>query len=245
MLVLVPEEIHLWFAFYNEIQDKELLRQCRLLLTEEEQQREKHFYYARDQHRFLITRAMVRTVLSLYATIAPNQWQFSRGLFGKPEIANEIAEAREISFNITHTQGLIVLAVTYKNALGVDVENSSNKGNLSKICTRYFSEQEISAISNLPKKLQADKFLQYWTLKESYLKARGAGLSIPLNQFSFNFIKDDHIEIWIDPRLNDTSSRWRFWQFRPSPHHVGALCVENPAFNQNIVMKEFIPLQTE
>jgi hypothetical protein len=82
-------DIDIWLAYYNEINDERLLAQLRQLLTEEERQHEQRFYFADDRKRHLITRALVRTLLSHYEpAIAPEDWVFGANSYGRPEIAN-------------------------------------------------------------------------------------------------------------------------------------------------------------
>src|SRR5689334_11223332 len=86
IIPLPQSEIHLWLAFYDEIEER-LHSAYRELLNAAEKEQEKRFYFARDQRRYLITRALVRTVLSRYVSIAPKEWSFSTNAYGRPEIA--------------------------------------------------------------------------------------------------------------------------------------------------------------
>lgn len=245
MLELVPEKIDLWFVFFDTIQDESLLNRYRRLLTQEERQQEKRFYFVRDQRRYLVTRALVRTVLSRYAPIAPEQWLFVANAYGRPEITHPHL-AQKISFNLSHTQSLIVLGVTSGNALGVDTENIRLRQAPLEIAQHYFSSDEVRALSELPIEKQSQRFFQYWTLKESYIKARGMGLSIPLDQFGFHFAPDREIAISIHPSLNDQPSRWRFWQFKPAADYLVALCAEGfGSTKQALIMRNSVPLIKE
>ena len=246
MLELHPDRIDLWFVFFDEIHDDHLLHQYRNLLTEEERGRERRFHFARDRHRYLLTRAMVRTVLSRYAAVAPAQWAFSTNAFGMPTIANDLSAARRISFNISHTSSLIVLAVTGDRALGVDTENIRARPAPLDAANHFFSSDEALALSALPACMQHDRFFQYWTLKESYIKARGMGLSIPLDKFGFDFSQDSRVAISMHPQLNDQPSRWHFWQFRLAADYMVAVCAERSAHTkQQLFLKKIIPLSGE
>ncbi len=245
MLELTPEKIDLWFVFFDAIQDESLLNQYRRLLTQAERQQEKRFYFVRDQRRYLVTRALVRTVLSRYAPIAPEQWLFAANAYGRPEIANPHL-SQKISFNLSHTQSLIVLGVTSGNALGVDTENVRLRQAPLEIAQHYFSPAEVRALSELPTETQYQHFFQYWTLKESYIKARGMGLSIPLDQFGFHFAADREIGISIHPALNDQPSRWHFWQFKPAADYLVAVCAERfGSAKQALIMRNSVPLVKE
>src|SRR5262245_30473774 len=93
IISLTPAEIHLWLAFYDEINEEPLLSAYRELLDDAEKEQEPRFYFARDRRRYLITRALVRTVLSRYAAVQPKEWVFSKSSHGRPGIVN--ARARE------------------------------------------------------------------------------------------------------------------------------------------------------
>ena len=225
-LELDPGQIRLWCAFPSEITDSRLLREYRSLLSEAEREQEPRFYFARDQLRYLVTRTLVRTVLSRYAPIAPRDWVFETNSYGRPSIANDCPAARTISFNLTHTDGLIMLAVGREHALGIDAENVVTRPVSVDMADKFFAADEVTALRRLPQAKQPLRFMEYWTLKESYIKARGMGLSIPLDRFSFRFPHEEHIEIEIHPDQEDLPARWRFWQMRMGPQHVAAVCAE-------------------
>ncbi len=239
-------QIDVWLAFSSEIKSVQLLEQYRLLLTEQERCQERRFHFSKDQHRYLITRALVRTVLSKYAPVAPEQWRFSSNAFGKPEIANDVACAQEISFNISHTDGLIVLGVTRRQSLGVDAEHLRVRPAPIEAASHFFSMHEVCALRAQPTVMHHDLFFQYWTLKEAYVKARGMGLSIPLEQFSFHLQHEGKIAVSFDRVLNDRPSRWNFWQYRVSPDWLLSICVERVGdVPQHLNFKKIVPLEDE
>lgn len=218
-------EIHLWLCFHESIRDPALLTKYAALLNTVERRQQHRFYFERDRHRYLMTRAMVRTVLTKYAPIAPEQWEFRTNPYGRPEVANEHAEARQITFNLSHTHGLIVLGVTLNRAIGVDVENVHEQRAAVEIADRFFAPDEVAALRALSEKQQEQRFFEYWTLKESYIKARGMGLSIPLDRFAFDLEDRTRIGLTIDPSLGDRAERWSFWQLEPKPQYRVAVCV--------------------
>lgn len=218
--------IDVFLSFYNELIHEPLLAQLRRLLTDAEREQEPRFYFADDRKRYLVTRAMVRTVLSRYAAVAPTDWVFSKNRHGRPQIANAGGAGGDLCFNISHTRGLIALGVTRARALGIDVENIAARSAPSDIADRFFARNETAELTGLPRDRQPDRFFEYWTFKESYIKARGLGLSIPLDQFSFQFPHPRGVRLAIEPELGDHPGRWCFWQFRPRPEYQLALCAE-------------------
>jgi 4'-phosphopantetheinyl transferase len=193
-----------------------------------------------------MTRALVRTTLSRYAQVAPEEWVFSENAYGKPQVDNAEARARQLSFNVSHTDGLIVLGVTRDRALGVDTENVSTREACLDVADRFFAAEEVQSLFDLPPELRSERFFQHWTLKESYIKARGMGLSIPLDQFGFAFPTPDGILMSASAELNDRASRWCFWLCRSSVEHVVAICAERThADVERVRAMRVVPLAAE
>lgn len=225
-LALPDQEIHLWLAAYQQFDDLQLRSHLRTLLRDAERAQEPAFHFADDRLRYLVTRAMVRTVLSRYADVLPADWAFAVNAYGRPEIA-----ARHglpgLQFNLSHTRGLIALAVARNRAVGVDVENLAERQPSIGIANHFFSPLEVAALADLPESRRGERFFEYWTFKESYIKARGMGLSLPLERFSFQFHGDQAVSLGADADIDDDPQRWCFWQCRPSPHYLLALCAES------------------
>lgn len=246
IIPLPPAEIHLWLTFYNEITEERLHSACRELLNPAEKEQEPRFYFERDRRRYLITRALVRTVLSRYVSIHPKQWIFSTNAYGRPEIANEEAKDAGLLFNISHTHSLIVFGVTRHRALGVDVENFRAREISIDIADHYFAPQEVAALTAVPLHQQQYRFFEYWTFKEAYIKARGMGLSLPLDKFGFHYPDDRAVEVAIDPELADNAARWQFWQFRPAAEYLVAICAERVGHQSpSVVVRQAIPMLSE
>jgi 4'-phosphopantetheinyl transferase len=219
-------QIHLWLAWLGEIADARHLNEYQQLLSEEELEKQARFRFERDRHRYLVTRAMVRTVLSKYADVEPREWQFAVNEHGKPSIATEHATARGLEFNASHTVGLVALAVARGRAIGVDVENIRSLPVDLAIADRYFASVEVDALHALPREQQLRRFFEYWTLKESYIKARGMGLSIPLDRFAFSLEGSPPIQLTVDPSLRDSAERWMHWQVPVADEYLAAVCAE-------------------
>src|SRR4051812_47398884 len=115
---LHPEHIDLWCVFFDEIDDPQLLDEYARLLTADERQQHGRFHFAADRHRYLVTRALVRTTLSRYVAIAPEQWSFVADAYGRPAITNLEPMVARLSFNVSHTRSLAVLAVACDRQIG-------------------------------------------------------------------------------------------------------------------------------
>lgn len=240
LLALPAGDIHLWLCPHGESGDPALAAAYRMLLTPQERQQEDRFHFARDRHRYLLTRALVRTVLSRYAPVEPASWRFASGPFGRPRIDGAPCdETRGLDFNLSHTAGLVVLAVARDMGVGVDVENIRRSAVLEAV-DHFFAPAEARALGALPAALQPHRFFELWTLKESYIKARGMGLQIPLDSFAFAL--DDARDIGFALADPQGDAAWHFRQLQPTPDHMVALCSDAPA---RIVCRETAPLRWE
>jgi 4'-phosphopantetheinyl transferase len=246
MLQLHSEGIALWLAFCDEIADEGLLMDYRRLLVEEERYKEGRFHFARDRHRYLITRALVRTVLSLYAEIAPQDWRFVEDAHGRPRIVNEDPDAQRISFNVSHTRSLVVLGVTSGRALGVDTEDIQARRAAMDLVAHYFAAEEVAQLRATPPDLLQPRFFEYWTLKESYIKARGLGLSMHLGQFAFDLSQERAVRVHFHPPLLDDPARWVFWLLRADANHYVTICAERAASEvPRLTFTKIVPLRDQ
>ena len=249
-LAVTPDAIHLWSCFCDEITDSGLLSKYNSLMEEHEKTRHQRFHFEKHQHQYLVTRALVRTVLSLYADIEPDQWRFTKNQYGRPEISPLVPGQKpylNLRFNLSHADGLIICGVTTNREIGVDVENLTRSNDLLGIADRYFSSTEVKDLFSQPAYRQTQRFFDYWTLKESYIKARGMGLSLPLDQFSFHIQPDASTIISFDPRLKDNPAHWRFWQYKPSEDHQIALATQSASLTAqtpHIHSYRIIPLKS-
>jgi 4'-phosphopantetheinyl transferase len=245
-MALAPHPIHLFCCSYLKVDDPGLLSSYRALLTEQERATEMRFHFARDQRCYLVTRALVRTILSRYVDIAPQNWMFTANRYGRPEIANHHPDVRGLSFNLSHTNGLVVLAVTREAKLGVDTESLQARQPALDIADRCFAPREVLSLRALPEARRDQRFFEYWTLKESYIKARGMGLSLALDSFGFSFPCDSVIELTVDGDDADTNSPWHFWQLLLAPHYMTALCAAHShSLLPQPIARNIVPLASE
>ncbi len=237
-------EAHLWVARPGEIRDPELLVAYDALLTVDEREKVARYRFEKDRHTGLVTRALLRTVLSRYAPVSPKDWRFVANEYGRPEI-QEPREERSLRFNLSHTLGLVVCLVSRDREVGVDVEDRTRGGELLDVADRFFSPLEVKALRALPPEEQMDRFFLYWTLKESYIKARGMGLALSLSAFSFDLDRPGNgVRILFDPSLEDDPARWQFSAFSYGRRHAIAAGVESKSGSEvRIVLRETVPLR--
>jgi 4'-phosphopantetheinyl transferase len=244
MLDTSQDRVDLWFVHCDDVVDSGLLDRYQELLADKERKREASFQFEKDRVRYRATRVLVRTVLSKYLTLPAESWSFSENAYGRPAIANETPEARSISFNVAHSGKVIVLAVTKTAEIGVDVECIERDHVPIEIADRFFSSTEVASLRALPKKAQLRRFFEYWTLKESYLKARGLGLSLPLDQVSFDLEIAGAISFRAESDHDRTG--WRFWQAEYFGEYLVSICAESMGEQMpELAVRRMIPLKSE
>ena len=222
--IIKPNEIHLWYQKLDPRISPSLTRAHLEALPDHEREKYFSFLVAPKKLEYLLTRTLVRKVLSNYSDVSPNQWRFEANTYGRPHVAFPKLEL-PIQFNLSHCHGLAVCAVALDSELGVDVEYVNDTGDLLKLAEHNFSDPEIAALQALPPKEQAARFYQYWTLKEAYLKARGIGLSLSVQKFSFHIKPGEPIGFTIQPGLDPNPQAWRFSHMNISENHQLALAI--------------------
>ena len=245
MIDVSSDEIHLWTLDYQTV-SRAALAIGRPALTESEREQVGRFYFERDRIRYLATRILVRSVLSQYADLEPSAWRFEVNAYGRPQIANPGGTSDRLHFNISHTHSLIVVGVTKDAAIGIDVENVIGRPAALEIAPRFFAPSEAAALAKLQHEHQHERFFEYWTFKESYIKARGMGLSLPLDAFSFDLEHARGVSISIQPQLQDDPARWRFWQMRPHERYLLAICAERLEGRPppRLIVRDGLPVQS-
>jgi 4'-phosphopantetheinyl transferase len=199
---------------------------------------ERYHRFVFDRHRleYLATRALVRRALSGYRPVAPAAWQFSTTPYGRPEIDPPCS----LTFNLANHPTLIVCAIRPGSALGVDVEPLTRGPEILALASTVFAPGELAALRALPESAQPDRALALWTLKEAYIKARGMGLSLPLDGFAFSF-DDVHARISFAPIIIDTPERWLFRTIDLLDHRI-ALAIEAAGAHPVIHLHEVVRL---
>ncbi len=221
-MLLPADEIHVW-CIREALEDTASMIH---LLSTAELQRLARLRQPRMRSQFVVTRAAVRAVLSAaFPAIASQHWQFERNPWGRPEIGNPELRGR-VSFNIAHTEGLIVIALCCNGTVGVDVENLSRIARAGALARRYFSASEAAALHALPQSQQLRRFLDLWTLKEAYIKACGMGLAIALDSFGF-VLQEGRVAIEFAPQQQDDPARWQFWQLQIGEGFLAGLALSD------------------
>ena len=215
--------VHVWRVSLDESPSQ--LASFRDTLDDDERSRADRFYFSRDREHFIVARGVLRALLGRYLDRSPRSVAFTYSSHGKPALASEFDEDA-IRFNLSHSQGTALYAVTRGRELGVDLEFIRSDLEAEQIAERFFSQREIVALRALPPDLRKFAFFLCWTRKEAYIKARGEGLSMGLDQFDVSLIPGEPAALLRTEPDPDEAFGWSLRNLTPGCGYAAALATK-------------------
>jgi 4'-phosphopantetheinyl transferase len=222
---LAPDEVHSWCASLDVPPETSV--RLYATLTPDERTRSARFQFERDQQRFIVAHGVLRDLLGRYLQTQPGRIRFVYNAFGKPDVSPEFGN--RLTFNLSHSGGLALIAIASASNVGVDVEYIRARSDYADIARHFFSAAEVDYLMALPSHLYAEAFFSCWTKKEAYLKACGEGLAIPLNSFSVPLTTDrahTPVDLYVASKDIVPANRWSLYALQPAPGYAGALAIE-------------------
>lgn len=199
---LKQNTIHLWKINlgHHRLKIDELTR----ILSPAEIKRADLFHYAQDRAEFKVSHIALRLILSKYLSESPELLEFSTNDFGKPFLKNS-----RFNFNLSHSGELALVAVAENLHVGVDVERIRGEINHRELAERFFSKDEKSYLRSFYETQAIKEFFRLWTRKEAFVKAKGCGLSEPLENFSvINMETADKNVFPVEPNDSENERWW-------------------------------------
>lgn len=241
---LPADEAHLYFMRLDGLDEPP--PPLYALLSPAERERCARYAFMRNRIESTCARALARTALSRYAAVDPRAWSFEVSARGKPSVAGPTG-APPLSFNVSHTEGLVLCLVARGREVGVDGEFLGRRSDIALLSRRCLSAAEQQALWALPPAAQARRFLLHWTLKEAYLKARGIGIGLPLAEITI--LADDDPQTLagppthfaLGPGVADQPDRWQLGRCQPTAQHVAAYAIARTAGEVAVLLEEVTP----
>ena len=193
------------------------------ILSPDERDRASRFHFERDRLHFCAARALLRTLLGGYLAAEPQHLRFRYSDKGKPELAEPHASSR-FTFNLSHSGGVALIAITRDRPIGVDIEKIRDDFDTAAIAQRFFSAREQEQLLRLPPEEQHQAFFRCWTLKEAFIKALGEGLSHPLHQFDVSVDDEASVSLVTRPVASE-AELWQLQSVNAGPGFAAAVAV--------------------
>jgi 4'-phosphopantetheinyl transferase len=191
------------------------------LLSPEERQRAARFRIGSPRSNFILTRSTLRSLAGYYLGTSPQDLSFRYSEYGKPVLDGP----SDLRFNVSHTDGLALIAFVRTREIGVDVEKIKAATDAKTLAERFFSIRERGALENLSGEELHAAFFRCWTRKEAYVKARGEGLSLPLDQFDVSVAEDELKALLATRPDSSEAGKWMLRDLPTSPGYAAALAV--------------------
>jgi 4'-phosphopantetheinyl transferase len=205
-------DIHVHYRRVGDIGD-EYARNLEMLGRHEVEAAQR-FLRDRDRAAYVAAHALLRQVLSTHDSTPPSAWIFDTHADGKPVLSGR--HSTNLSFNLSHTRGLVACVVCRTRDVGIDVELIDPRVEALEIASRFFSEREVAGLRASVESERPARFAELWTLKEAYAKATGAGLSTPLHTYGFTY--EGATALRFMPAVGEHAD-WQFALFAPTSDH--------------------------
>ncbi len=215
-LILADHEIHLWSS--SVLKPNAVREDLYRVLSPDEREKAARFRFEKDRNAYLVSRSLLRSILSQYVGIEPQKLHFTYGPKGKPALLGN-----PVCFNMSHSEDVVLYVVAREPKLGVDVEFIRPMSDTKTIAERFFSTIEYGDLLSLGERTEG--FFNCWTRKEAYIKATGDGLSAPLDEFQVT-LKPREPAAFITIRGDKSlAAEWSLFDWKPGEQYAGAVAV--------------------
>jgi len=216
----IPGDVHVW-RFTTDRPAREI-DHLQALLSDRERERAARFRFEEDRSRFIARRGLLRVVLGLHSKGDPARIAFELNAFGKPTLIS--GDSRDWQFSASHSSGIGLVAVTVGRAVGVDIERHRADVDCLGVAASFFASDEVEALRRADPPLRRAMFFTLWSCKEAWVKARGLGLSFPLDRCRVE-VTDGAPRLLEDPEQPGEHTRWSLTPLDVDPECSGALVV--------------------
>lgn len=214
-------EVHVWAAPLD-VDDDELGFRI-AVLDDSERARARRMTHEVVRRRFIAGRGLLRLLLGGYLDTPPARVRLTQTPKGKPAVSGRDAGVR---FNVSHSGGILVCAVTRGREIGADIERIREDIAVEELAQRFFAPAEAADLLARPLSERRLAFFRAWTRKEAYIKGRGDGLSWPLDGFEVSTGPD--AALLVDRNAPEAPKQWWLTELVPESEYLGAVAVEGP-----------------
>jgi len=220
---LAINEVHVWRAALEA--PLNVVNLLQRVLSPDEYDHARRFYFEKDRRHWIVAHGILRLLLGRYLDVEASELKFVINDYGKPALAQSPHEAR-LHFNLSHSGELALYAFAYDREVGIDVEHIRVTLDYEEVASHYFSSYECAVLHALPISLWEEAFFSCWTRKEAYIKARGKGLSLPLDQFDVSLTPGEPAALLTDRKDPSAPAHWSLCTLSPGVGYAGTVAIE-------------------
>jgi 4'-phosphopantetheinyl transferase len=234
----LPERaIHIWRASLD--QPETAMQRLRATISADEQARATQFRFERDRQRFIAARGILRRLLGSYLDADPRSLRFTYNAYGKPALVQRSHAQPALRFNLAHSQSLALFAFALDREVGIDVEYMKPDIDCEQVARHSFSTNEQAVLLALPPEERIQSFYRCWTRKEAYIKARGLGVSLPLDSFDVSLKPGEPAAVLASREDQGETARWTLCDIAPGEGYAGALATEGKGWHTHYFQMQF------
>jgi 4'-phosphopantetheinyl transferase len=222
--ILANDEVHIWLAALDQLRAR--APSFLEILAPDERDRAGKFHFEKDRVRYILSRGILRTILARYLQSDAAHLRFDYNAYGKPSLRGGRGVSPSLRFNLSHSHELALYAFTLQREVGLDVEFMRDDFVCEEIAGRFFSEHEVSTLRALPASQRTKGFFNCWTRKEAYVKARGQGLSLPLDSFDVSLAPGEPAALLSVRDGTGEILHWALQELNLTSGYVAAVAVE-------------------
>jgi len=216
---LKPNTVHIWSL--NFVVNDDAYNKYHSLLSEDEKTRASKFKFYKDKRCYVVGKGVLRLLSGKYLNNDAKAIVFEYGKQGKPKFKYEA----HLNFNVSHSGDIAIIGFVYDHTIGIDIEIIKDDFDTLEIANNFFSKKEIAELRKIPNPQKHIAFYRCWTRKESFIKAKGQGLSFPLDSFSVSIDSDEKSELLETKWDEHEKNFWNLFSFSPKEKYIGAISV--------------------
>lgn len=211
---LIKGDIHLWTISIDTSENQ--IEGLRSVLSPGEKKKASYYKFEPIQHNYIVSQAVLRILLSSYLDVKPVDIKLGVHKKGKPFLVNDVS----LFFNISNSHGICVYAFTRNAEIGIDIEKIRDLPDINQLIDKNLTTREKKYFQKDPDN-KLSRFFQFWTIKESYLKAIGEGMRLTPENLEFSLdngaIRLQSVNYGFD------AADWQFKGFTREGNYMGAL----------------------
>ena len=223
---LEADVVHVWDVDLERPRDE--VARLERLLPEAEARRAARQPFESRRRDLVLSGVALRSILAAHLDVEPRSIRFVTDTGGKPRLDRRW-NASPLAFNLSHSRGRALVALSLGREVGVDVERIRRDLPMDRLAARFFSAREIAALRSTPDVVRPAAFFACWTRKEAFVKATGAGIfRQPLQSFAVSVEPGTGPVPLVIPGHADEAGRWRLESLDAGPGYAAAVAVEGP-----------------